>query len=103
MITLHIITKTKQQAKQIADELFNRNYIVKAMVNDNIFLWEQHKNELIETKTTMLIVSSRATYCSVIADLIKQLFPNEEPLFYASPIIHTNIIEGKSVFYKEEF
>ena len=124
------------------------------MVNDNIFLWEQHKNEslrlkfykrstekfgsridpegfsasgsrvifpvachlrlkasttkrgeefhLIERKTTMLIVSSRATYCSVIVDLIKQLFPNEEPLFYSSPVIHTNSIEGKSVFYKEE-
>ncbi|MDQ3109149.1 MAG: hypothetical protein M3R17_04570 [Bacteroidota bacterium] len=46
----------------------------------------------IAPDTTLLVTIGKAVYYSNIATLIKQLFPKDEPLFYALPIINTIII-----------
>ncbi len=96
MITLHIITKNNNQAMVIAGELFKRNFIVKALISENILTLEQSENETRTANSTLLITIGRAMHISDAANLIKQLFPKDEPLFYAFPIINTNIITEKT-------
>lgn len=89
MITLHIIAKNSIQAIAIAKELFKRNYIIKAMITENTLLIEQDDSR--NSSCTLLIIICKAVHSSDIAVIIKQLFSNDEPMFYALPIINTNI------------
>lgn len=91
MIVLHVITKSTAQAHAIAYELFKRNFIANAQILDNILFLDEKENEISKSTTFVLVAFAKAVYCSDIASLIKELFPEQEPLYYAFPIINTNI------------
>jgi len=101
MITTYIITKNTIQARAIAGELFKRNFIAKALISENVLFLEKDGNETSDLNTTLLVTIGKAAHCSNIAALIKQLFPKDEPLFYAFPIINTNIIVEKTEITEE--
>lgn len=91
MITLHIITKSQDQAMVIAEELLKRNFIMKVLIFENTLLLEQNGNNTKSASSTLLVAIGKASNCSNATDLIVQLFPKDEPLFYVLPIITTNI------------
>jgi len=95
MHTLHVITNSKNQAEVIVKELFKRKLIVKALVPENIPFFEYKEDEVMETNSTLLIAIGLSIHYSDIAVLIKHLFPKEDLVIYAFPIINTNIIIGK--------
>ena len=101
MITTHILTKNTLQAKAIAGELFKRNFIAKALISENMLFLEKNGNESSDSNTTLLVTIGKASYCSDIAALIKHLFPKNEPLFYAFPIVNTNVIVEKTDITEE--
>jgi len=101
MITIHIIAKNTIQARALAEELFKRNYIAKALISENIVLLEKNEKETIDTNSALLVTIGRALYYSDIAALIKYLFPKDEPSYYAFPIVNTNIIVEKTAMTQE--
>jgi len=101
MITIHIVAKNTIQARVIAEELFKRNFIVKALISENMLLLEKNENQTSDSNSTLLVTIGRALYYSDIAALIKYLFPKDEPSFYALPIVNTNIILEKTAMTQE--
>lgn len=85
------MSKSKMQAKSIANELFKRNYILNALLTEKIVFLEKSEDTINETYSTLLITTGKAIYYTEAALLIKELFPKDEPLIYAFPIINTNI------------
>lgn len=90
MMALHIFTKNRNMATEMARELFNKKLIFNAFINDNVTTFEQTGTELIEKDMTLLTVIGRAMNYPKATALIDQMFPNDKPVFYSIPLINYN-------------
>ena len=90
MMVLHVFTKNRNMATEIARELFNQKLIFNASIHANATTFEQTGTELIENDMTLLTVIGKAMNYPEATALIDQMFPNDKPVFYSTPVINYN-------------
>ena len=89
MILLHVLTKSENQAEEIADLLIEQKLILSAMIIDRIKVREKSVDGgAMETSVEYLLMGkTKALLFSTIDERLRLRYPKNLPTIYAVPIV----------------
>ena len=88
MILLHVISRTENQAFEIADSLVQEKLILDAVVIRNATVLERtpEGNGLTSTQQVMLMGKTKSLLFVQIDRILRERYPDDLPVIYAVPI-----------------
>jgi uncharacterized protein involved in tolerance to divalent cations len=89
MILLHILTKTEEQAVEIADLLIEQKLILNAVILDQVRVRQMGDggSAIKSEKEYLLMGKSKALLFSTIDERLRLRYPKDLPTIYAVPIV----------------
>ena len=89
MILAHITVSEKEQAKEIAKLLLEKNLIFSASISIKKIFTKNKVTGLIEyNKQTLIEGKTKALLFRKINKVLREAYPKNMPIFYAVPIVY---------------
>lgn len=89
MIIIHIVTKDKEHALEIADLMIEQKLILDAVIDDHILVREKDEDGSFRTKSrARLMGRTKALLFNYIDSKLRELYPDDMPIIYSVPIVN---------------
>ncbi len=86
MVTIFIITKNKESAKEIAMRILEERLAYSLNILDNVFSMRREKGKIVEYHETLILAKTKALLYHKVEELIKNLDADHQPLVFSFPI-----------------
>lgn len=89
MVLLHILSDKTEQAIEVADLLIQKNMLLEATIHEDVMSRKKNESDTIEiSKKSLVTGKTKALLFNEIEKLIKDLFSDNPPALYATPIAY---------------
>ena len=86
MVTILIITKNKESAKEIGKKILEEKLAYSLNILDNIFSMRREGDKIVEYQETLILAKTKALLYPKVEALIKVMEADYKPLVFSFPI-----------------
>jgi uncharacterized protein involved in tolerance to divalent cations len=89
MILLHVVTKSKRQANEIADFLIEKKLILDAVILEKVGVREKSaEGEVVTVKKIMIMGKTKSLLFPYIDKKLRAKYPDKMPVLYSVAIVN---------------